>query len=68
MGKIIYDLESLWLPIKQLVYNLEKFKCEGPKRQTCESYLAHEDYDIVVSITLLPKKSQYDLGMRMFNE
>lgn len=59
--------DSLYsLPIKQLIYNLKKTADPLNTSQTFESYEWDKDYDVVISIKLKPKKSQYQLGMEMF--
>lgn len=53
--------------ILDLVRRLKKEIDPLNSRISYEFYLIDKDYDVKVIVKLLPKKSQYKLGMEMFN-
>lgn len=67
MGEIICDVQNLLMGIKQVIHTLKKQKDVLNSRQTYTSFVADKDYDVVVEIRLIKKKSQKQLGEDMFH-
>lgn len=58
------SIESLINPIKEMVITLKHY---GPNyRKTYTSFVADPDFDVEVTVKLLPKKTQEQIGREMF--
>lgn len=59
--------ESIGLTVLRTVRELKKDGKVWPWHVPIELYLADKEFDIKLLVSLLPKKSKYEVGMEMFH-